>query len=75
MIRNFDHRFEVATPVYDDKLKQELWDILQLQLNDNVKARLINSTPPNQYRRTDNKKQIRSQFAVYDYLKNKSLNG
>ncbi len=69
MIRNFDHRFEVATPVYDKKLQKEIWDILQLQLNDNVKARLLNADPINQYRKTDSNKQIRSQFAVYDYLK------
>ncbi len=73
MIRNFDHRFEVATPVYDNKLKQELYDILQIQLNDNVKARLVNSNPPNRYKKTDSKQKIRSQMATYDYLKQKSL--
>jgi polyphosphate kinase len=69
MIRNFDHRFEVATPIYDKKLQKEIWDILQLQLNDNVKARLLNVDPVNRYRVTEGDNKIRSQFAVYDYLK------
>ncbi len=69
MIRNFDHRFEVATPIYDKKLQKEIWDILQLQLNDNVKARLLNIDPVNRYRVTEGDNKIRSQFAVYDYLK------
>ncbi len=73
MIRNFDHRFEVATPVYDKKLQKELWDILQIQLNDNVKARMVNSIPPNQYKKTRSKKKIRSQVATYNYLKQKSI--
>jgi len=73
MIRNFDHRFEVATPVYDKKLQQELWDILQIQLKDNVKARLVNSNPPNQYKQTDNKTPTRSQRVIYEYLKQKSI--
>ncbi|RLD90614.1 MAG: polyphosphate kinase 1 [Bacteroidetes bacterium] len=73
MIRNFDHRFEVATPVYDKKLQQELWDILQIQLKDNVKARLVNSNPPNQYKQTSSKIPIRSQQVIYEYLKQKSI--
>ena len=73
MIRNFDHRFEVATPVYDKKLKQELWDILQIQLKDNVKARLVNSNPPNQYKKTESKVATRSQKVTYEYLKQKSI--
>ena len=74
MIRNFDHRFEVAAPVYDKKLQKEMWDILQLQLADNVKARLVNSVPVNQYRKQEGNEIIRSQFATYDYLKLKSIN-
>ena len=69
MIRNFDHRFEVAAPIYDSKLQKEMWDMLQIQLRDSVKARLINSTPVNQYRVIEGEEMIRSQFATYDYLK------
>jgi len=71
MIRNFDHRFEVVTPVYDKNIQSEIRDIINLQLSDNVKARYINQNPNNHYRKTDPKKTIRSQFAIYDYLKEK----
>jgi len=73
MIRNFDHRFEVAAPIYDKKLQKEMWDILQLQLTDNVKARLVNSEPVNQYKKQEGKQAVRSQFATYHYLKLKSI--
>lgn len=72
MIRNFDHRFEAATPVYDERLQKELMDILQIELKDNVKARLVNSNPVNQYQKTGSKEKIRSQYRIYEYLKNKS---
>ncbi len=73
MVRNFDHRFEVAAPIYDKKLQKEMWDILQLQLADNVKARLVNSEPVNQYKKQEGKQAVRSQFATYHYLKLKSI--
>jgi polyphosphate kinase len=72
MIRNFDHRFEAATPVYDKKLQKEIMDIFKLQFNDNVKARLVNSEPVNSYQKTGSNKKLRSQFAIYDYLVNKN---
>jgi polyphosphate kinase len=71
MIRNFDHRFEVACPVYDPKIQQEMMFILQTQLKDNVKARWINSTPINQYKTPlPGEKPLRSQFYLYDYFRN-----
>ncbi len=71
MIRNFDHRFEVVCPIYDQAIKKEMWDILQIQLTDNKKARLISQTPENQYKKTDGDNGIRSQVEIYNYLKNK----
>ncbi|MFA5418676.1 MAG: RNA degradosome polyphosphate kinase, partial [Bacteroidales bacterium] len=72
MIRNFDHRFEVVCPVYDPKLQQELWDILQIQLNDNTKARWINQPPTNQYKTDDKKEKVQAQIEIYNYLKGKT---
>jgi len=70
MIRNFDHRFEVACPIYDPKIQEELMFILKTQLSDNVKARLINSEPINQYKLpAEGEKPMRSQFYLYDYFK------
>ena len=38
MVRNIDHRVEAACPVLDEKMQKELKDLLQIQLQDNVKA-------------------------------------
>ncbi len=71
MVRNFDHRFEVITPIYDEQLQQETMDLFSLQWSDNVKSRLVNVEPFNQYRKSNSKKQIRSQVEIYEYLKGK----
>jgi len=72
MPRNFDHRIELACPIYDKKIQQDLMKMLKIQIADNVKARLISSTNPNQYKNTSSKKRIRSQFEFYEYLKTKN---
>ena len=41
MPRNLDNRVEVAFPVLDPLLQQQLSDVLEIQLADTVKARLI----------------------------------
>ncbi len=71
MSRNFEHRIEVAVPILDPLLKRELRDMLEIQWSDNTKARLISYSVPNQYRRNDNQQKIRSQYEIYNYLKNK----
>lgn len=71
MVRNFDHRFEAATPVYDKKLKGDLLKMLKIQLSDNVKARLLNTIPSNKYVDRGKEKKIRSQFKIYEDFKNK----
>lgn len=72
MQRNFDNRIEVTTPVYDKSIQADLWQMLQIQLNDNVKARIISaSSINNTYKRDDNPIKIRSQIEFYNYLKNK----
>ena len=43
MTRNTENRVEVAAPVYQNNLKQEIWDMLQLQLADNVKGRNVDA--------------------------------
>ncbi len=71
MIRNLDHRIEVACPVYDPEIQQEIRDILEIQMHDNVKARIINETQDNSYRiPTDNRK-VRSQMELYKYYQKK----
>ena len=69
MIRNFDHRFETACPIYDEDLQNEIMDILKIQLSDNVKARVVNESPINKYVTKDKAKPLRSQIETYSYLK------
>jgi polyphosphate kinase len=70
MERNLDQRFEVVVPVKAPALCQQIWDILQLQIADNIKARLISATRPNErIVLPKNAKHIRSQQEIYKYLK------
>ncbi|EGR2723873.1 polyphosphate kinase 1 [Vibrio parahaemolyticus] len=70
MTRNIDHRIEVATPVRDPRLKQRIIDITNIHFTDTVKARLIDKEMSNSYVPRGNRKKVRSQVAIYDYLKN-----
>lgn len=72
MIRNLDYRVEVAVPIKDKDLQEELKHILKIKLNDNVKARWLDKKLSNQYVSSTGKK-VRSQLAIYHYLKNKRL--
>ncbi|GAB4327052.1 MAG: polyphosphate kinase 1 [Bacteroidales bacterium] len=74
MPRNLDHRVEVITPIFDPEIKKEIWDILQLQLNDNQKARIIDGKRTNAYRRQGKVQPVRSQFATYEYFRQKAEN-
>ncbi|MEO6288454.1 MAG: polyphosphate kinase 1 [Ginsengibacter sp.] len=49
MVRNLDHRVEAACPILDKEIQQELKDILQIQLSDNVKARILDNQLSNEY--------------------------
>lgn len=66
MTRNIDNRVEVSCPIYDENIKQELLDTFNISWNDNVKARLLNASQKNEYRK-NNKEKTRSQLAIYDY--------
>ncbi len=72
MVRNIDNRIEVATPIYDQTLQNEIMDILQIQLQDNVKARIVDANNTNQYvKEAYTKQKVRSQIDTYTYYKNK----
>lgn len=72
MLRNLEHRVEATCPIWDERLKEELKDILNIQLQDNVKARWLDNQLSNDYVRTT-KKKIRSQVETYNYLYKKTL--
>jgi len=71
MTRNLDYRIEAAAKITDKNLKKELKDILDIQLRDNVKARILDKKLSNEYIRND-KKECRSQIETYIYLKAKT---
>ena len=72
MVRNLDHRVEAACPILDKEIQKELKDIIRIQLNDNVKARVLDNELSNQYVENDDDKKIRSQIETYNYLLNKT---
>nr|WP_299383514.1 polyphosphate kinase 1 [Allomuricauda sp.] len=72
MTRNLDFRVEVGCPIYDPEIKQELLDTFNISWNDNQKARVFSEQQDNAYRVTSpGVTEIRSQFALYDYYKDK----
>ena len=70
MVRNLDHRIEAAVPVLDETIAQELKDIINIQLQDNVKARWLDNRLTNKYVDTEGPK-VRSQIEIYNYLQAK----
>jgi polyphosphate kinase len=72
MTRNIDNRVEVGFPIYDEGLKKEIRDIINIQLEDNTKAREINSHNTNKYHKTNSEIPHRAQIEIYNYLKNKN---
>lgn len=72
MVRNLDHRIEAACPVYDPVIQQELIDILNIQLAENVKGRILDNGQHNVYvEHKENESEIRSQLEIYGYLRDK----
>lgn len=70
MKRNLSRRIEVAFPVYDHALKKMVKDIINIKLNDNIKARVIDEKQTNKYVKSDPENPFRSQDEIYSYLKN-----
>ncbi len=70
MTRNLDRRIELCLPIYDLKIQKDLRKIINLQLNDNIKARKISRSQKNKYLKMHSEP-VRSQYAVYDYFRNK----
>lgn len=68
MIRNFDNRIEVACPIFDKDIRKELKTMLDIQLKDNCKARIINNSTPNCYKTNGTKVRKRAQVEIYNYL-------
>jgi len=66
MTRNLDHRIEVITPILDPDIFQKIKDTVQLQLDDTVKARILDAKQTNQY--VGSSESDSSQLLIYNKI-------
>ncbi len=71
MRRNLSYRIETTFPVLDNELREELKSFLELQLSDNVKARIIDKALTNDYCQASEEVSIRAQVEAYFRLRRK----
>ena len=71
MRRNLYRRIEAVTPVLNKTLKNELIDMLGIQLAANRKACWVNNKMENIFKRKPGAQSVRAQYDFYDYLCNK----
>jgi len=69
MRRNLSRRIEVGFPIYDERIRSQVRAILDLQLQDTVKARIINKSQNNKYRQEKDGELLRSQYAIYEVVR------
>ncbi|MFN8287939.1 MAG: polyphosphate kinase 1 [Chitinophagales bacterium] len=68
MTRNLDNRIEISCPIYDKGIQQELRRIMEIQWQDNIKARILNDLQNNAHRLNTGKEKIRAQETIYSFL-------
>ncbi|MEN0005574.1 MAG: polyphosphate kinase 1 [Bacteroidota bacterium] len=69
MVRNLSYRIETCFPIYDPKIRKQIKDFMQIQFNDNVKARILDAELSNTYNQSSSDLAIRSQIETYYYIK------
>jgi len=69
MVRNLSYRIETTFPIFDEDIRKQILDYIDIQLQDNVKARIIDTMGSNKYKTNDNNLAFRSQDEMYYYLK------
>ena len=73
MRRNLYRRIEAVTPILDPDAKQELIDMLSIQLSDKRKACFVDENLRNCWKSAHpQKEKVRSQYTFYEYLKEKT---
>ena len=72
MKRNLYRRIEAVTPILDVRMKQELIDMLTIQLHDNQKAGWVDERLRNVFKREEGTAPIRAQYKFYEYLKERN---
>ncbi len=72
MRRNLYRRIEAVAPVLDPSLKQELVEMLRIQLQEHTKACFVDEGLNNVPKYDMNEDYLRPQYVLYDYLKAKN---
>lgn len=72
MRRNLYRRIEAVTPILAPDLRQEMIDMLNIQLSDNRKACFVDDRLRNVFKSKSKGESIRSQYTFYNYLKRKN---
>ena len=72
MKRNLYRRIEAVAPIFDPRNKQEIIDMLKIQLADNQKAVWVDEHLNNIFKRQPGQPPVRAQYVFYDYLKVKN---
>jgi polyphosphate kinase len=68
MERNLSRRIEVAFPILDGKIQKIIQDLMDIQLADNVKARIIDEKQRNKYKKKNTNIPIQAQLVTYEYI-------
>lgn len=71
MGRNLDRRIEVGVPIHNKAIQKELRKVLDFQLQDNCKARIIDKKQKNEYKKDGSSIEIRSQYVTHKFYKEK----
>jgi polyphosphate kinase len=72
MTRNLSHRIEVGFPIYDEAIQKEIRQYIDIELKDNVKARIIAKGRMNKYKHpVAGGEKVQSQIDIYKYLRAK----
>jgi polyphosphate kinase len=74
MPRNLDRRIEVACPIYSPEIRNELKELLRIQLRDNTKARILDSELSNKYNNLVNGQRYRAQEDYHTFIKKRHQN-
>jgi len=69
MVRNLHFRVETVFPVLDLDIAKTIITCINIQLNDNVKSRIIDAKLTNKYKKNTNDIAVRSQTETYYFIK------
>lgn len=68
MPRNLERRLELMSPIFDRQLQQKVFEILQLQLSDNILSWTLDSDGEYTQARNDEERPINSHTILEDYM-------